>query len=251
MKIISLNLAGRSNFGKDFDARMRNIAKFLDAQNADIVCMQEVTFDNNRSLAERINSYLENPYPFVESHMSEKYTFDKFSPRFLEKWNAGLIEHIDDWATDGMAVFSKEPIANCSAIVMKPAPADERGKPDLRVRVSLIVTLESGFTFANVHFATNGNAFVQLKELIDYKPTDVIVGDFNMFTYSMKEHADIWQNLYKESTDFKDYISFPDENATFDHMLIKPAYTFKSIETVDGLSDHVAMVYEIEKTATA
>ncbi|MBO7560818.1 endonuclease/exonuclease/phosphatase family protein [Candidatus Saccharibacteria bacterium] len=245
MKIISLNLAGRSNFGKDYNARIQNIIDFIDRENADVVCMQEVTTNEYASLAERINDGLKDPYPFVSAHMSEKYTFDKFTERFLKKWEEGLIEHHDDYSNDGMAILSREPITRDTSIVMKPAPADELGKPDVRVRVSQIIKLESGISIANVHFATNNNAYQQLQELIEYRKTDVIVGDFNMFTKDMRDHKDVWSAYYKESTDFKDYISFPDEEATFDHMLLSPDYSFVSVDTFDGLSDHSAVIYTI------
>ena len=249
MKILSLNLAGRSNFGKDYNARIQSIIEFLDKEIADVVCMQEVTANEHASLAERINEGLKNPYPFVSAHMSEKYTFDKFAAPFMKKWKAGLIEHYDDYSNDGMAILSQEPITRDTSIVMKPAPADERGKPDLRVRVSQIIKLESGVSIANVHFATNNNAYQQLQELISYRKADIIVGDFNMFTKDMQDHKDVWNSYYKESTDFKNYISFPDEDATFDHMLLAPDYSFVSIDTFDGLSDHSAVIYNIKKAA--
>lgn len=175
MKIISFNLAGRSNFGKDYSARIQSIIDFIDRENADVVCMQEVTTSQHSSLAERINDGLKNPYPFVSAHMSEKYTYDKFSAPFLEKWRAGLIEHYDDYSNDGMAILSREPISRDTSIVMKPAPADERGKANLRVRVSQIVKLESGISIANVHFATNNNAYLQLQELIEYRKRTLLL----------------------------------------------------------------------------
>ncbi len=245
MKIISLNIAGRSNFGQDFDARMHRIAEFLDREQADVVCMQEVTFYTKENLAERINRYMEHPYKSVVAHMSEKYSFDKFTVRFLERWNAGLVEHEGDFVTDGMAVLTNLPIANHEVITMTPAPADDRGKPDVRVRVSQILDF-GDFPLANVHFATNHNAYMQLQELISSHPTDIVVGDFNIHTHKLQEHRDIWASRYQESTDFKDYISFPEENATFDHMLLSPKYSFVDIEAIEGLSDHTAMIYTVE-----
>lgn len=245
MKIISLNIAGRSNFGQNFDARMHRIAEFLDREQADIVCMQEVAFYAKENLAERINRYMQHPYKSVVAHMSEKYSFDKFTGRFLEKWNAGLVEHEGDFATDGMAILTNLPIVNHEVMTMTPAPADNRGKPDVRVRVSQILDF-GDFSLTNVHFATNHNAYMQLQELISSHLTDIVVGDFNIHTHRLQEHRDIWATQYKESTDFKDYISFPEENATFDHMLLSPKYSFINIEAIEGLSDHTAMIYTVE-----
>ena len=106
---------------------------------------------------------------------------------------------------------------------------------------------KEGFSLANVHFATNYNAYMQLEELLEYCSPDIIVGDFNMFTEDIKEHKYIWSPNYNASIEFKDYISFPNENATFDHMLLKPTFKFTSIKTVEGMSDHSAIIYTIEK----
>lgn len=249
MKIISLNMAGRSNFGQDFDVRMRDIAKFLDNEQADVVCLQEVTFYEGKSIVEKCNDQMTNPYPFTVAQMSENYTFDKFSERFRRKWDAGLIEHDGDFVTDGMAILSKVPIKRSLSIILKPAPENEDdGRPDYRVRLVQIATLESGVTIANVHFASNGNAYLQLRELLSYYTPDVVVGDFNIHTWDLQKYKEIWDSNYRESTDFKDYISFPKENATFDHMLLRFGYEFKAIEKFDGISDHSAMIFTIERT---
>lgn len=246
-KIISLNMAGRSNFGEDFSARMGSIAKFLDNMQADIVCLQEATFNKGECIAEKINSQMVNMYPFVLAQMSEKYSFDKFSERFKKKWESGLIEHDGDYVTDGMAILSKEPIVNSSSIIMSPAPIGEDGRPDYRVRLVQVVRLESGLSLANVHFSSNGNAYFQLQELLDCVSPNVVVGDFNIHTWDLKKHSNIWDSKYQESTDFRDYISFPNENATFDHMLLGRSYRFETINQFDGISDHSAMVFEIKK----
>ena len=130
---------------------------------------------------------------------------------------------------------------------MKSAPIAEDGRPDYRVCLVQMVRLESGPSLANVHFASNGNAYLQLQELLEYVTPDVIVGDYNIHTWSLKKHSDIWNAKYSESTDYKDYISFPSENATFDHMLLEADWEFEDIKNTDGLSDHSAMVFTVKK----
>lgn len=247
MKIITFNIAGRSNFGRDFNARLEQIATFLDKEQADIVCMQEVPFLEHESVADKINKRMLTPYKYSVSQMCEKYTHDKFSEGFAKKWKAGLIEHFDEYTSDGLAILSKIPFAKCNTIVLKPVPADERGRPDFRVRIAQIAELESGFTLTNTHLASNNNSHIQLAELIDYQTTDAITGDFNMFADSMHSHKDIWQDSYVQSLDFEQYISFPDEQVTLDHMLLKPKFKFTSIRTVEGLSDHSAVIFEIQE----
>ena len=55
-RIISLNLAGRKNF----DTKFNDVVRFLNTENADIVCLQEVTFDGTKSLVHIINPKLKN-----------------------------------------------------------------------------------------------------------------------------------------------------------------------------------------------
>lgn len=247
MKIISLNMAGRNNFGGDFDGRMKDISVFLDREQADVVCLQEVTFNRGQSLAEKANDMMSNSYPSVLAQMSENCTFDRFGDRFRKKWDAGLVEHDGGYVSDGMAILSREPVMKSSSIILKPAPVAEDGRPDYRVRLAQIVRLESGLSLANVHFASNGNAYVQLQELLGYVVPDVVVGDYNIHTWDLKKHSDIWDAKYQESTDFRDYVSFPKENATFDHMLLGRGWEFEKIEKYDGVSDHSAMIFTINR----
>jgi endonuclease/exonuclease/phosphatase family metal-dependent hydrolase len=247
MKIVTLNVAGRTNFGRDYQKRLQDIADFLSSEKADVVCLQEVTFDDGKSLAEIINAKLRQPYDNIRSEMSEKYSFDRFSPSAMENWEKGLFEHTGDYLTDGLAILSKIPIKDYSVLVLKPAPADERGKPDFRVRAAQNVELESGLRISNVHFATNNNAFMQLDELIGEYEGDVVIGDFNMTRKHILSHKDIWKSKYQESTDFQDYVSFPDDGVAYDHLMLSADFKFVSIRLVDGLSDHSAVIFEIEK----
>ena len=259
MKIITLNIAGRTNFGRDFDERMASIAEFLDREQADIVCMQEMTFDDLGSLADKINAMMKNPYPNVSAEMSEKWTFDRFTESAKKRWAAGLFEHADDYLTDGLAVLSKSKIIKTEVIRLTAAPTDNNGRPDNRVRIAQNVDFEDGLKISNVHFATNNNGHLQLYELVGKIDGDrLIVGDFNIphqhvtvhgnvEISGMQDFKNIWCDKYNDSTEFSDYVSFPDDNTAFDHLLLPKNYRFISIRTIDGLSDHSAVVFEIER----
>ena len=92
---------------------MDKIAKFLDEQNADIVFMQEVTFDKNDiSLVEKINQKLKNPYEFCYAELGERYGFDKCSPNAIKNLKAGFTEHDNDTLTDGMGILSHLPVSS-------------------------------------------------------------------------------------------------------------------------------------------
>ncbi len=245
MKIISINLAGRSNFGRNFNERMAQIAHFLDQENAGIVFMQEVTFDKNDvSLADKINSKLKNPYEFCYAKLGERYGFDKCSPNAIKNLEKGFTEHDNDTLTDGMGFLSRLPVSNYETLTMTPVPPDDRGKPDFRVRVTQCGEID-GLRFANVHFSTNNNGWMQLRELLrdDY---DFIVGDFNLKPEWLHERESLWVDKYIDSYDFKKYISFPSENATFDHMLLNKKLSFQNITSVEGFSDHNALIIEIK-----
>ncbi|MDR2523987.1 MAG: endonuclease/exonuclease/phosphatase family protein [Candidatus Nomurabacteria bacterium] len=247
MKIITLNIAGRTNFGRGYQQRMQNITDFLSDEGADVVCLQEVTFKDKKSLADIINSKMKKPYDDIYSIMSEKYSFDHFSSSAMENWKKGLFEHADDFLTDGLATMSRIPIKYYAPYVFTPAPKDGRGRPDFRVRATQYIELETGTKITNVHFATNNNAYMQLDELINRYESDIIVGDFNMTRDHILAHKNIWADKYKESTDFENYISFPNDGVAWDHLMLADGYRFVSIRPVDGLSDHSAIVFEVEK----
>ena len=246
MKIISLNVAGRANFGRDYQKRMEDIADFLEKENADIVCLQEVTFSDEGSLADVINLKLGKPYNDIYSLMSEKYSFDHFSPTATENWGKGFFEHTGDFLTDGLAVMSRIPIKYYAPYIFTPAPKDERGRPDFRVRAAQYIELDSGMKISNIHLATNNNAYIQLDELVKRYKSDIMVGDFNITRDYLLDHKDIWGETYQESTDFQDYISFPGDGVAYDHMMLASGYKFVAIRLVDGLSDHSAVIFEIE-----
>jgi len=261
MKIVSLNLAGRTNFGRDYNRRIADIADFLSKEDADIVCLSEVTFDGGDSLAEVINEKLKKPYQHVRSEMSERYTFDKFSAAAMENWEKGLFESSDEYLTDGMAVLSKLPITNYRSIILTPAPKDDRGRPDNRVRLVQNVDFSDGTKISNAHLATNNNNYLQLAELVKEIGAEkrMIIGDLNMphsrhtlpngqEILGMQDCKNIWGEKYTDSTEFTDYISFPSEKSALDHLLLPDDWQFVSVRTVEGLSDHNALILEIERS---
>jgi endonuclease/exonuclease/phosphatase family metal-dependent hydrolase len=136
--------------------------------------------------------------------MCEKYTFDKFSEGFAKKWHAGQVEHYDDYTNDGLAALSRTPITSNSTIVLKRVPADDRGRPDYRVRIAQILKLDSGFTISNIHLASNNNSHLQLKELMSYTKTDAIMGDFNMYGASEPGYRLLTQTYSNPSICFMD-----------------------------------------------
>jgi endonuclease/exonuclease/phosphatase family metal-dependent hydrolase len=248
MKILSLNLAGRKDFGQSFSERMLKIAQLLDKEKADIICFQEATFSNNKSLGDNINAITKRPYKYISSELAEQYTLHE-SPREAKSPNLrNELKKSDSVLTNGAAVIANVKITKSKKVVFDKTPADSQGREDYHKRIAQNVDFANGLKISNVHFASNNNAYLQLDALIKTCQDDrIIIGDFNMTSESLAEHRKIWQNNYNESTDFFDYISFSEDGVAYDHVLLPKKYQFVSIHLVDGLSDHSALVCEVSE----
>jgi endonuclease/exonuclease/phosphatase family metal-dependent hydrolase len=179
--------------------------------------------------------------------MIEKYTFDECSKNMKKKWQQGLVNHDGKYVSDGMAILSNFDIKKYDDITLTKAPMDEQQRPDFRKRIVQNVDFGNGLKISNVHFASNNNAYLQLKELIQKGKDRLIIGDFNMTNDLMQKHKNIWDANYTDSTSFQNYISFIEDGVAYDHLLLPKSYKFISIQTVDGLSDHSAVIFEIKK----
>ena len=225
MKIISLNLAGRK---ENVESRLEKIAKFLDHERADTVCLQEVTFDSNSNLVGRINELMSCKYKHVVADLAENFT-DKNGKS----------------QSDGLAIMTDLDIVknNCSALTK--VPEDKRGRPDFHKRIVQMVEFDNGMKLANLHLASNGNSYLQLRELLEKIPHDyILTGDFNIHKEIILRERDCWNEEYRCSVEYHDYISFPSEQCAFDYLLLPKTFEFTKIEAVQGLSDHCAMIYE-------
>jgi endonuclease/exonuclease/phosphatase family metal-dependent hydrolase len=249
MKIISLNLAGRKDFGQDYAHRMQKIAEFLDEEKAAVVCLQEVTFSENSNLAIEVNDLMKQPYKYVSAKLAEKYRLSD-SPREAKSKNLRKEVKEDAVLTDGAAIMSNIEIVKSTKITLEKVPIDERGREDYHIRIVQKVVLKNGMTISNVHFASNDNSPLHLKKVLnDANDGEIIIGDFNIFKASILQYRTLWDEKYTCSIDFLDYISFPDDSPdkqTLDYALSPKQYQFTDIRTVQGLSDHNAMIYEFE-----
>jgi endonuclease/exonuclease/phosphatase family metal-dependent hydrolase len=251
MKIISLNLARRNDLGRGYGVRLQNIIKFLDDEHADVVCFQEIAFGEGKSQADEINQLMHAPYKHVLSELSKKCKIADVAPldrstsmrKMYEKDKAAIF-------TDGLAMLSNHEIEKSEKIVLTKVEPDERSRPDRHTRIAQNVDFNNGLKLSNVHFASNQNAYIQLDELIRKNDGDrLIIGDLNLTHEQMQKHRDVWSREFIDSTEFLDYVSFPADGATYDHLLLPKscAYRFTSIRTIDDLSDHSAVVFSIEE----
>lgn len=225
-RIVTLNVAGR----KDIGSRIDKITHFLDTENADIVCLQEITFNNTESLAYKINSKLQNPYDFVQADLAETYVRN------------------GERQTDGLAILSRNRFNKAKTITLTKVPDDENGRPDFHKRIAQLVVIEDGTKIVNTHLASNNNSHLQFKELLETIPDEyIITGDFNLPKPKMLNSKNFWGEKYTCSIELKDYLSFPKENQTFDYFLVPKTIKLTDIRIIKGLSDHNAIACEINK----
>lgn len=226
MRIVSLNLAGY----KDWAMRAPQVIDFLNKVDADFVFFQEVRFDLDISplaQSDLINSSLASPLPYISSSISRYY-----EPNIGKPYREGL------------AVLSRHPILKEETLALTKASDDKHQ----RIIQNLDIAVDGEIVgFSNIHLSNNHNSDNQLAELLSLFESRgekrIILGDFNMF--SIDKHSQALKGNYTASTDFLPYTSYPEKQQTLDYMLLPSGFSFKSIETVDGLSDHVALVFEL------
>ena len=246
MKIITLNLARKDDLGMDYDARIKSVAEFLDKEGADIVCFQEVSFSDSQSLADDINQLMKKPYKNVWSKLSRKCKIANLAPaKRATSMKKMYAKDKNAIFTDGEAIMSNLDLIKQKTIRLHKVPNDERGRRDPHPRI--VQSLDFGdIKISNIHFAANNNAHFQLEETLNkIKHDRIIIGDFNMTSAMINEYRSLWQDDYREASEFYDYVSFPADGVAYDHVLIPKKYKLKSLRTQDGLSDHSAVIIEL------
>lgn len=250
MKLLSLNIEGHKHLDK--------VIPFLQKEQTDIVCLQEVFKSDLPRLAEALGNLpgstipIPAPIPVVV-----------FSPMVIvdgpNRVNFPLLGEI------GLAIISKFPIESSSTLYYhgsQDAIPHINMDPNHANRLVLAATFE-GESFkgavATTHFtwAPDGtttaeqhqdldNMFAKLKEL----PPHTLAGDFNA-----PRGSTIWQRLTDRYID-----NIPPEiittldphlhriknlNLVVDGLFSSKEYNVKNVEVVSGLSDHQAILAEI------
>jgi endonuclease/exonuclease/phosphatase family metal-dependent hydrolase len=105
------------------------------------------------------------------------------------------------------------------------------------------------YYFANIHFTnkeqTAKNELIEfLKFIHSRREKRIMAGDFNLF--NLPKYCDIYVG-YKLSYNFKNYLSYPNDNGCLDYVLMPAHFEFKNIELSDSdLSDHKGVFVEIK-----
>lgn len=227
LKIISLNLAGF----KDWGLREQPIVDFIANEQPDVVLLQEVKFDLLQSVYSQsvdVNRLLPRPFPFTQTTISKFYQSSS-----------------GDTYREGLAVLSRLPITQSETLVLNKQLDDKH--PRIVQNIDIEADGKSIF-LSNIHLSNNKYSVEQLKELLSILKARgerrIIAGDFNIF--DLEESKDLYTDEYTSSIAFKNYVSFPSEGHTLDYALLPKSVAFRSLEVHEKLSDHCALVFEIE-----
>ena len=235
MRLISLNL----QIG---NTKLQKIADFLDAQQADHVFLQEVLMGDGTDAAKRINDLMKNPYISVKTDKVETYMTSN-----------------GDTYTQGMSVLSRGNDIVTEPVELPNVVDDKHTRMAQFARVDYFCescpehahTMDS-YDFVNVHFANRPGNVTQLRRVLENADENyscpIIVGDFNMSKQMFYETKRWWGKAYESSVEFMNYVSFPgsEEFSQIDICLIPRGTKFQNITTFEGLSDHNAVLYEID-----
>lgn len=222
MRVVSLNLAGY----KDWGERSSKIVDFIDNTSADLMFFQEVRFDPDRSplvQTDYINSLLKTPFLYSISSISRYYEPSVGRPY-----------------REGLAVLSRHSILKEETLALAKASDDKHQ----RIIQNLDIDVDGKIVgFSNIHLSNNHNSVSQFAELLSLLELRgekrIILGDFNIF--DIDKHGEMLDG-YTTSTSFTRYISYPEKQQTLDYILLPNGLKFESLEVVNGLSDHSALV---------
>lgn len=242
MKIISLNL-------QIDNKKLAKVAQFLDAEKADFVFLQEVLVEDDINAADKINNLMEDPFAHIAVDKVETYTTSKGRTY-----------------TQAQAVLVRDKLAEVATECLELAPISG----DKHTRISQNIQINyyhdeadfpphpelpsKTYDFANVHFGNRADSWRQLKDTIEHNNQKwrnaIIIGDFNMIRETLMKSKHFWGAQYKSSPEFAQYTSFPSssEFSQIDFCLIPQSMKFVNIKTFEGLSDHKAILYEIDES---
>lgn len=243
MKIISLNLQINNQ-------KLEKVAQFLDSEDADFVFLQEVLVEDGTNAAEKINNLMKNPFANIKVDETETYTTSK--GKTYTQAQAVLVRNKDaEVLTERFELMpisgdKHTRISQDIQVNYYHDAADIPPHPELPAKI---------YDFVNVHFGNRADSWRQLKETIEQNNKKwrnaIIVGDFNMTRETLLKSKHFWGAQYRSSPEFAQYTSFPgsEDFSQIDFCLIPRDMKFINIKTFEGLSDHKAVLYEINEAS--
>jgi endonuclease/exonuclease/phosphatase family metal-dependent hydrolase len=228
IKILSLNIWNYHGFSE----RKPKIVALIKKYDPDVVVFQEVRDD--RSKNDPSNNQLE------QLNQALEYEYSYFLPvqNFKER------KKLEYDCIEGLGICSKFPFEKHFFELQKHAD-DVFTRKVLQTKVTVNGTV---FNISNVHFSPNDVfAKLHLEEVVRVhanKPNTIIIGDLN---YPHKKEISKISEAHKllSSSNFE-YISFPDDNCSYDYILMSKDLKFQKFECVEEkVSDHNAIFSEI------
>jgi len=233
VKILSFNLWNYENYNE----RKPKIIGFIKKQDPDLVVFQEIRDDalyNKKGENQLKNLNRELGYP----HELFYPVTDKRKER-PEKYRCRCIE--------GTGVLSKYPLKKIETKKLEKQPEDRYTCGNIHVRVQIG---KKAVDLVAVHFSNSDlYSLLHLIETMSWvrkkKITPIIAGDFNM--RHPKWLGEITGEEYKNSYQYKKYISYPRAKFTLDYIVIPKKYFFKKVECKHlNLSDHKPLLAEVK-----
>ncbi len=239
LKILTTNIWRYYEWKK----RKEKVIEFLKKQNADIVFLQEVAYD------ERLKNKWQNQIEEINEQI--KYPSSSFGKLMeMEEWHKKPINWIMYY---GFGILSKYPIKISEVIILPPV---EKNKKFGFMHV-VIETTNGDVDLINVHFEnTDKGSKEHLKQTLEWckrnriKP--IIAGDFNMkIIEDLKEVA---EESYQISYLVKPYKSFMPTNfshnkipLTLDYVMVnKNKFKMKDVECIENdISDHNPLIAKV------
>lgn len=241
MKLISLNIEG--------DKHLDKIILFLEKEKADVFCFSEIFEEDIKNIRPLIN------IPYIFAH---------------ECYRPSMIKDGGDLKTFGIAIFSKNitwsdtffVIGDPNLIPKFQRSADLKEKPHELYVPAIIAKIQFSkkeYFITNTHLTvteqgeSTNYSFEQAIKLIDYlkKYKEMIIcGDFNsprgggVFDYFCKFYKDNIPKKYKTSLD-QNLHRVKNLEFMVDVFFSTKNYRIRNVKLIDGVSDHMAIVAEI------
>lgn len=239
MKILTTNIWRYYEWEK----RKKKLIDFIKKENADVVFLQEVAYDER--LKDKWDNQIEEINELVKYPSS---TFGKLTK--MEKWHG---EPINWTMFYGFGILSKYPIKHSEVIILPPV---EKNKKFGFMHI-VIEAQKEDIDLINVHFEnTNKGSREHLKQTLEWckerKIKPIIAGDFNMKI--INDLKRIAETDYEISYLVKPYKSFMPTDfshdkvpITLDYIIIhKEKFKFISVECINNnISDHNPVVAKI------
>ncbi len=236
LKLISVNI--------EYDKHFDTVLPFLQREQPDVVCVQEVFFADLPLLQQTLGmNFLF--FPCVNMNVQTKY---RMPPRGI----------------GGVAIFTKIPFITTALVPYagNSAKLDSWGQPNDGVRAVIVVTVEkdsASYTVATTHFTwtPDGEASElqrtdarKLKQILSNFPELILTGDMNsprggeLFTTLGEGMIDVIPPEVTTTIDPDLHYSGGLE-LVVDALFLSDVYHAKSVQVVSGVSDHKAIVAEV------